>query len=171
MVENPLALQYIFTDDVYLLPQDNALFNKLPLEAPAPVAETEAIPPITFNYTGKYHQKLLVLVYYSGHETMEQAHLSALENTLKRKELSFDDVAILNLHRYADTAFEHLQTFFSPSKLLILGQSALPAGLTPPPLNQLTKLNDCDTLYTFAFNEMMGNKDNTKAFWEQMKVL
>lgn len=173
VIEDPLALQYIFTDNVYLLPQDKALFNKPAPEAaaPLPVTETAAAPVITFNYTGGYHKKFLVLVHYPGHEAMEPAHLSALESTLKRKELSLDDIALLNFSQYANHNFDQLITFFSPQKILVLGKNALPQGLTAPPLNQLIKLDKCDTLYSFAFNEMMGNKDNTKAFWEQMKAL
>jgi len=173
IIEDPLALPYIFADNVYLLPQDKALFNKPAREAAAhfPITETVAAPVITFNYTGRYQNKFLVLVHYSGHEAMEPAHLSALESALKRKELSLDDIAILNLNKAANCRFEDLMTFFTPKKMLILGESALPQELAAPPLNQLTKLGECDTLYSFAFNEMMGNKDNTKAFWEQMKVL
>lgn len=172
MVENPLALQYIFTDDVYLLPQDKDLFT-IPANNPnePDIVQIPSTPAFTFNYMGGYQQKFLVLVHYPEHETMEPAHLSALESTIKRKELSLDNIAILNLHRYADSEFEALITFFAPKKILILGNSALPRGLTPPPLNQLIKLSDCTTLYTFAFNEMIGNKENTKAFWEQMKAL
>ena len=172
MVETPFALQYIFADEVYLLPQDKALFNN-PINEPnePDTVEIAQTPEVTFNYMGGYHQKFLVIVHYPGHETMDPAHLSALESTIKRKELSLDDIALLNLHRYTDSEFEALIAFFAPQKMLILGNSAVPRGLAVPPLNQLTNIDGCGTLYTFAFNEMMGNKDNTKAFWEQMKVL
>lgn len=173
MVENTLALQYIFTDNVYLLPQEKPLFNSPPvIETGQPDTAQPVLPPvITFNYTGGYQKKFLVLVHYPDHETMEQAHLSAFESTIKRKELSLDDVAILNLHRHAESGFQAIIAYFNPQKLLILGQKALPHELTSPPLNQLAKLDNCDTLYSFSFGEMMGNKNNTKAFWEQMKIL
>jgi hypothetical protein len=173
MVENPLALQYIFTDDVYLLPQDKALVNK-PSEADSnepDMAQSVTAPPVTFHFTGGYQKNFLVLVYYPGHETMAPVHLSALESTIKRKELSMDDIAILNLHKYPDSEIKMVTAFFNPKKMLILGKSAVLSGLTPPPLNQIIKQNDYDILYSFSFDEMMGNKDNTKAFWDQMKVL
>ena len=173
MVENPLALQYIFTGDVYLLPQDKTLFNK-PSGAYSNEPDTTqsvTAPPVTFHFTGGYQKKFLVLVHYPGHETMDPVHLSALESTIKRKELSMNDIAILNLHKHPDSEIKMVTAFFNPKRMLILGKSAVLPGLTPPPLNQIIKQDDCDTLYSFSFNEMMGNKDNTKAFWEQMKVL
>lgn len=173
IVENPLALPYIFGDDIYVLQQEKTLLNNsaIPAAEPAPIAPEIAAPAITFTYTGGNQKKFLVLVHYPDHETMEQAHLSAFESTIKRKELSLDDVAILNLHRHAESGFQAIIAYFNPQKLLILGQKALPHELTSPPLNQLAKLDNCDTLYSFSFGEMMGNKNNTKAFWEQMKIL
>lgn len=173
MIEDPLALQYIFTDNVYLLPQDKILFNSVPAVAPCQPAITQPELPaaVTFEYKGGYQKKILVLVHYPDHEAMEPAHLSALESTIKRKELSLDDIAIFNLHKHTNSAFEAVITFFNPQKMLILGKSSLPDGLASPPLNELIKLGNCPTLYSFSFSEMMGNKDNTKAFWEQMKAL
>lgn len=165
IAEAPRALTYIFTDDIYIIPQEVVLPDTVPLQ---PV---EDIKPVTFNYAGSYHQKVLILAFYTGHETMEPAHMAALESTIKRKELALNDVAILNLGNCPETTFDTIVTFFNPRKLLILGKDALPSGFNPPPLNQLTELSDGVALYTFSFTEMMGNRDNTKAFWDQMKNL
>ena len=165
IVENLQALPYIFTDDLYILPQEQVLTGTIPS---LPV---EDIQPATFNYAGGYRQKMLILAAYTGHETMEPAHMGALESAIRRKELVLDDVAILNVIKYPKITLEAIITFFNPQKLLILGKEALPAGLNPPPLNQLFNLPGCVALYTFSFAEMMGNRDNTKVFWDQMKNL
>lgn len=173
IVENPLALPYIFGDDIYVLQQEKASLNNsaIPAAEPAPIAPEIAAPAITFTYTGGNQKKFLVLVHYAGHEAMEPGHFAAFESTIKRKDLSLDDIAILNLGKYPGIDFKTISNYFSPHKILILGEGALPAGLTPPPLNQIAKTAGCDTLYTFGFAEMMGNRENTKAFWEQMKTL
>lgn len=171
-VEHPLALPYIFTDNVYLLPQEKALFNYQQVKPAEPQTDhPPAAQQMAFTYTGGYQKKFLVLVHYPGHDVMEPGHLSALESTFKRKELSFTDIGIVNLYAFADSEFIELVSFFNPEKILILGKNAVPRGLISPPLNQLIKLGDSLTLYSLSFGEMMGNKDNTKAFWEQMKVL
>ena len=101
---------------------------------------------------------------------MPTPYLTALENTLKRLGAALDDVAVLNRANYQDTAFEQLSAFFKPEKLLILGQNALPAGLSSPKLNQQAHVNNARVLFTFSFDEMMGNNDHKKIFWEQMKL-
>jgi hypothetical protein len=139
----------------------------VPTVAPA-IAET---PAIAFNYTGGYQQKFLILVHYPNHDVMEPGHLSALESTIKRRELSMDDIAIFNISKYPGTELKAIGKFFKPKRMLLLGKDAFPMGLVAPVFNQLTMLGTCQLLYSYSFGDMMGNKENTKAFWERMKML
>ena len=188
-VDNPNALRFIMQDEVYLLEQDKGLkplvetpavaeaqpdsatpepIAEAPQTIPEPIVET---PNVTFNYLGSNNKNFLILVNYTTDEFIAPAHLTALENILKRKELALDDVAILNLanHPIADLAL--INDYFKPVRLLIMGQSSLPAGIGQPKLNELFKLNGHDALYSFSFAEMMESNDNKKAFWEKMKKL
>jgi hypothetical protein len=166
----PPVLQALEPAEVYKEPATISI----PTLAP-PVMAPQAVTPTlasSFNYTGAYQNKFLIMVYYPGHADMEPAHLNALESTIKRKELSLNDVAIVNLANYAGTDLRTIGGFFKPERMLFLGKDAIPPGLKNPlPLNQITKLGNCNFLLTFSFGEMMGNKENTKAFWEQMKAL
>jgi hypothetical protein len=63
----------------------------------------------------------LILVNYPNEEFIAAAHLAALENILKRKELALDDVAIYNVNKYAPVTIAKLKDIFKPEKLLILG--------------------------------------------------
>lgn len=128
-------------------------------------------PAINFNYTGGFKQKFLIVVHYPDHELMEPAHFNALESAIKRRGLSIDEVAIFNIAKHAEADLKAVGRFFKPQKMLLLGENAIPPGLDTPALNLLTKLGKCDMLYSYSFAEMMGNKENTKAFWEQMKML
>jgi len=187
-VDNPNAYRFIMQDEIYLLEQDKGI--KQFTDAPVAIIETPQLTPepvdvtpqpinqpvvetpaLAFNYLGKNNKNFLILVNYATDEFIAPTHLAALENILKRKDLAIADVAILNTHKYPQVNINDLNTYFSPKKLLIMGDNALPQGVQKPALNQPYKLNTTDTLYSFSFGEMMESNDNKKAFWEQMKQL
>lgn len=194
-VENPVALRFILQDELYLLKADKAIYENLAIAEPeienivnvAPIAK-EPIPvikqaepaapapeiktlPISFNYLGKNQKSFLVLVHYPETEFINDAHLTALTNIIKRKDLSVDDIAIVNVAKQVNTAYNELLSFFKPSKLLVLGNKALPPGIPPLALNTPKSSGGFTSLYSFSFGEMMDNVEHKKAFWEQMKTL
>lgn len=124
-----------------------------------------------FKYTGGYQQKFLIIVHYPNHDVMEPAHLNALESTIKRRDLSMGEVAVFNIAQYPGTEIKAIGRFFKPKRMLLMGKDTFPVGMATPVFNQLTMLGTCQLLYSYSFGEMMGNKENTKAFWEQMKML
>jgi hypothetical protein len=179
--ENPAALRFIFQDDIYLLQNDKTHAEKIinaPVAetTPEPVVETLAepiveTPAIQFNYLGGHKKKFLIVVHYPDHQFIADAHLTALESILNRKEYGIDDVAILNIATAPVTDAEELLAYFNPEKLLILGKGSLPAQLAPLVLNQPKQLANCMALYSFSFDDMMSSTENKKTFWEQMKTL
>lgn len=196
-VENPVALRFILQDELYLLKADKAMYENLAIaqpeienitpavtvvvspppitKQPEPTAQPPALevktPEVSFNYLGKNLKRFLVLVYYPEMEFIDDAHLAALTNIIKRKDLSIDDVAILNIARHAGVQYNELASFFKPTRLLVLGKNAMPQGIAPLALNAPRALGDITGLYSFAFGEMMDNVEHKKAFWEQMKTL
>lgn len=194
IIENPAALQFIINEQIYLSKNDvGNLAPQAPAaaEEPVPVVAAEITPEpiiaetpvaveptpvietpvLSFNYLGKNTKGFLIICHYPGLDIMDEKHLAALTNTLQRKELSVDDVAVLNLAKHADASIEQIHTFFKPRRLLLLGdQSRLP-GWDVLTLNLLTNISGYTALYTHSFTDMMGDRDKTKAFWEQMKQL
>ncbi|HTH81661.1 MAG TPA: hypothetical protein VL490_01925 [Mucilaginibacter sp.] len=188
IVENPAALRFILQDDVYLLADDKNQPPQMPAqplaEVPAlhvaettvePVAKAPALPvtemPVAvLNYSGKHKKAFLILTHYPEHEFIADEHLAALENILKRKDHTLDDVAILNMAKNTITGIEQLVTYFNLQKLLILGDKALPP-MDPLTLNQPKNMNGYIAMYSFSFDEMMSSTENKKAFWDQMKNL
>lgn len=167
--ENPIAaLRYLLQDDIYLLKADQNHYRNLPADVPQPVAEET--PALTFQYMGGNKKQFLVISHYTNEEYMAEAHLKALESTLGRISFTIDDIALVNKAKYADASMAQLTEFFAPSKLLILGTNALPADMRTTELNAAQTINGVLTLYTFSFDEMMGHKENTKAFWNQIKT-
>lgn len=187
-IENPAAYRFIIDEDIYLLNNDKAVLAGIGHEAAeqtivlgAPVAPStplivaeppvEKLPVIEFKYLGKHQKKLLILVHYTDHEFIDEAHLTALINILKRKELAIDDVAILNLARHNNATFEQVSGFFKPRKLLFMGKASLLNGMEALPHNQPKAVKDFTLLYSYSFDEMMDNNELKKAFWEQVKNL
>ncbi|MEO6521407.1 MAG: hypothetical protein ABIN91_07015 [Mucilaginibacter sp.] len=189
IIDNTAGLQYLLSEDIYLLRQDmdsldggaaqpagaieeTAIVSAKPepviTEQPIVVAEA---PALYFNYLGSNAKQFLILCHYPDNDQMDEKHLEALKSALSRKELALDDVAIVNINKHGTATISQLNEYFKPSRLLLLGAPCLLAGWDKPALNQLTNLGGIKALYTYNFTEMMGDRDKTKAFWEQMKVL
>jgi len=193
---NPEALRYILQEDLYLLEQDKiAYLNREPQQEEQQVTTPEAAPVVTtpvaavpqpvsappqpvietpkvvYKYLGQNKKHLLILVNYQHEEYIAEAHLKALESTLVRKGSALDDAVVLNMAKYPVSTYNDLLTEFKPERILVLGANATPGGLTGTVLNQSVNLGGKMVLYTYSFDEMMGNKDKTRTFWEQMKNL
>jgi hypothetical protein len=165
-IENPIALRYILSDDVYLLNNDKHQFIGI-----APGENINESPTLNLNYLGGNKKNFLVLVHYGDAKFMDDQHLNALENTLKRLNFELDDVAIFNISGNKEIGFEAMADFFKPQKLLILGKNAVPKGYETLSFNNITTVTNCRALRTFSFSQMMDNTENKKTFWEQMKQL
>jgi len=187
IIENPAAFRFIIDEDLYLLDKDKIMIGltapevveippvvEVPEVAEIPLVvearEVIAAPVIDFKYLGKHQKSFLIVVHYPDREFIDDAHLTALTNILKRKELALDDVAIFNLAAH-NVTFEQVTAFFKPQKVLLMGKSTLLPGMEALTHNQPKQMNDCLFLYSFSFDEMMSSNDNKKTFWEQMKGL
>ncbi|MFI5158118.1 MAG: hypothetical protein ACHQF4_04590, partial [Sphingobacteriales bacterium] len=127
--------------------------------------------PVEFNYLGGNKKNFLITVHYPGIDFMADAHLTALQNTLKRLGFELEDVVILNLASYAEADHETISDFFSPKKMLLMGKNALPKNISPLKLNEQQTQGSCVLLFSFSFDEMMDNNEYKKTFWEQVKLL
>ena len=168
-IENPLAYSFILQDDIYLLDADKQTLKKMEQPAAHTLVVRETPLPV-FNYLGGHKKQYLVVTHYPDADFIAPAHLTALENTLKRLGTELDDVAIFNLAGYPEAQFQHIIDFFKPQKMLILGKSALlPAmGVIHPHKPQ--PVGDARALFTFSFGEMMSSVENKKEFWDAMKL-
>lgn len=127
-------------------------------------------PVITFNYSGGNQKKFLVLVHYPATDFMAAEHLAALNGTLARINYMPDDIAIVNMAQAEVKEWAAISKFFAPQKLLVLGAKAMPATIPALQINTIQNAGTTATLYTFGFDEMMGNKDNTRIFWNLIKT-
>ena len=161
------TLRYFLQEDIFMLPADHDFYLH---RTELPAVEEQTLEP-EFKYTGNYKKAFLIVSHYPEHEYMEPAHLNALESTLKRLGLSLDDVALLNLAGHEGVNYEITIKHLQPQKVVMLGQAALLNGAPAVTLNQLQAADGIQLLHTFSFNEMVGNKENTKLFWNEIKQL
>lgn len=188
-MDNSAGLQFFLSEDIYFLKQDMDNFHPIVsepnveqihqpiIELPDPTVLVIEIPIVAeppalyFKHLGNNSQQFLILCSYPDATNMDEKHLEALKSALQRKELALDNVAILNIANHAPADIANLNNYFKPARLLILGANARLHGWDKFALNQIETLDGTKVLYTYGFSEMMGDRDKTKAFWEQMKAL
>lgn len=163
------ALRILMNEDLYLTKND-LVWEEKQTEAILPEELVVALPEKKkpgFNFIGKNLKHSLVLT----DQRLNDNQLKALENTLTRKQITFDDVAIVDFSAYPNTNMEELHASFMPQKLVCFGVKPQDLGLPETALNEIIGKPDLKILYTYSFTEMLGNKDKTKSFWEAMKTL
>ena len=182
---NPLALQFLMTDDLYNVINEAELVNNSSQELlittvqdpqisvpeisniPVPVLES----PTYFDYVGENNKYCLILINESSQSTMPPKELEALVSILNAKKQELKDVAILNLHKYPGTTFKALKDFFACNSLILFGINPLTIALDNIQSNQIVNKDGTKILATFSFSEMMNNLDKKKMFWAEMKKL
>lgn len=167
IAESAAALRILMNDDLYLSQEDlqQPFINRI-IEEPEPVLPEKAVQP-QISFLGKNLKNLLILT----DEPILENHLKALESTLLRKQLTLDDVALVDFSAQNDLNYENLNASFMPQKLVLFGLNPTKIDLPETATNQIVQVDDLEILYTYSFTEMLGNKDKTKAFWEPMKNL
>lgn len=165
--DNVAALHILMNDDLYLTQADLQQKNFVAVLAEPEIFILEEPMTREIEFIGKNLQNFLILT----EELIQDNHLKALESTLLRKQLSLDDVAIVNFSTQDNLSFQELDASFMPQKLVFFGLDPETISLPKTELNQLITFANCQILYTYSFDEMLGNKEKTKAFWEPMKNL
>ncbi|MGI4022185.1 MAG: hypothetical protein ACRYFA_11825 [Janthinobacterium lividum] len=170
IAEQATALRILMNDDLYLTTEDlqkETVFIPITLSEPEPnILIEEPIVP-EFKYIGKNLKNFLILT----NETILENHLKALENTLLRKQMSLEDVAIVDYAAYNAFSFEQINASFMAQKIVCFGLKPEVLDLPEATVNHINTYPNYQILYTFSFSEMLGDKEKTKAFWEPMKIL
>src|ERR1700748_2966248 len=110
IIENPAALQFLLTEEIYFSKNDIDNFEVAPPDTvtvePPPVENIPVqptviqTPVVEFQYLGQNKKGFLIVCHYADQAHMGVKHLEALKSALQRKELGLDDIAILNLSRH-----------------------------------------------------------------------
>lgn len=169
---NPLALQYLMTDDIYAIQDTPALSTASPILQVPETVDIPAAPSLDyFEYIGENNKYILIVIDDPAHANLPPKELEALLNILKAKKQELKDVAILNLHKYPTATFNSLKDFFACNSLILFGINPSQLQLEQIQANQISTIGQTRILATFSFTEMLDNLDKKRVFWEEMKKL
>lgn len=168
LAEDPGALRLLMTEDLYQLGEEH-----IPAAATAPLAQPtkQAAPADTpsFSYLGENNKYFLILVDDKKHQHLNSTDRESLLKILQAKGMELRDVAILNVDRHAEATFSSLKEFFVPSRIVFFGMPVQRFGIPALDSNEPGKHENVKLLSTYSFDEMQGDVEKKKAFWNVMK--
>lgn len=124
-----------------------------------------------FFYRGKLDKGILFILRYSEYPYFSSAAEDAFLKIIQAVGLQQDDVAILNLaHPNNPNDFKRIMSFFSPSKITLLGVE--PKSLKLPEIshNSYMKGRIATVFNTFSFEEMFADTEKKRAFWNEFRT-
>lgn len=158
---DPVALQYLMTDDIYLINEETI---------PQVSEDTAANSPV-FNYLGENNKFMLLLIREDSHPNLRSNELEALANILGAKRMSLKDVAIVNQRMYNTSSWKEFKAYFACSSIVLFGIDPTEIKIRTLPRNAITDFEGMQVLFTYSFAEMLSNVDKKREFWNQMKKL
>ncbi|HUH34005.1 MAG TPA: hypothetical protein VLZ28_08615 [Daejeonella sp.] len=174
--QNQAALKMLFTEDIYLVKEEEQDITVKP-DKVEPVVEPEvtiqpeisASPKTDFEYLGDNNKYFLILIEDMIHTRMNPAHQEMLLKIMGAKKLELRDLAILNINRYPEIKFDALKDFFSCNRVVMFGITPSQIGLPPAGINKVNSAGTVKLLPTYSLEEMRNNDDKKREFWTVMK--
>ncbi|SEM77498.1 hypothetical protein SAMN05216436_107145 [bacterium A37T11] len=145
-----------------------ALMNETLFAVEEAVNEEKADLP---DFLGNNKKNLLFLIDEPAYDFFEDADLEAFAKILAAKQLSMDDVAVINCAHHPPMDPGSLHSLFKPKNLIFLGADPLWAGCKGLTLNKPEVADGRYTLLTYSFAEMNQQQDKKKIFWSLIKQI
>lgn len=158
---DPAALQYLMTEDIYLIGEEELAKTSLNSQESNP----------TFNYLGENNKFMLLLIQEDSHPNLRSNELEALANILGAKRMSIKDVAIVNQRKYTASSWKEFKDYFGCRSIVLFGVDPPELKIRPLPKNVITDYEGMQVLFTYSFAEMLSSVDKKREFWNQMKKL
>lgn len=163
--DNPVALQFLITEEIYLIDK--------PENVAADIRSEEEEDPSEFtgfDYIGENNKYMVLLVSSSSHLHMAPPELDALQRTLVAKGMDLKDVALLNVHRYPNASFNQVKAFFACNKIVLFGIDPAKLQIPAQAMNVPGVHEGVSVLLTSSFTEMMTDLEKKKQFWNVMRT-
>jgi hypothetical protein len=125
----------------------------------------------SINYYGGYQQRILVLVNQPSSSPLIPKERLVLENILGAVNLSFSDVAVVNISQKADLTSHDILEEFNPTQLLGFG---LPEDFLrdqPPPYQLATMADSCSIVTGDPLSMIAAQKSLKVKLWQSLKQL
>lgn len=186
LTSNNEALRLFFTDDVYLIANEEIKVSETaPVESlPTPTQhikeEVVSVPadvqPVKkqkrdFNHLGKNAKNILILVSDPVNQVSTEEGRELLRKIVKAIDLSAADFALVNCSAYADADFEELQSYFKPRLLLSFGVLPETLGLAVQPQNSVVKHESITLVFSSELQALSEDMSGKKALWGSLKQL
>jgi hypothetical protein len=196
LTSNEEALRLFFTEDVYLVKND----DKMPFNSPAkeniglPISEAQAIikteevilPQVplvdvktqaepktvwNFEHLGKNQKGILILVNDSVNKVSSTQGTELLRKLVKAIELTNNDFALVNYANYLEAKFEHLDEFFKCKLLLAFGVEPKSLALPEHTMHQLHTVGSTRLVFTTNLHDLDSDQASKKILWNTLQQL
>ncbi|HLT89290.1 MAG TPA: hypothetical protein VKZ57_17025 [Sphingobacterium sp.] len=153
--DNPVALQALLSETLFV-----------PSEK-----EGASISDIEFIYQGDKSTGVLFILRYPDYPYFSPQAEDAFVKTLGALNLSFENVAVVNLaNPHNPNDFKQIMQFFQPTKITLLGVEPLSLKLPEIAHNAYMKGRVATVFNTFSFEEMFADVQKKRLFWNEFKT-
>lgn len=162
---NPRALLYFLTETLFDVGMD------LPLPSES-VASHPAKPAVEISFFGGNEKNILFVVANQDDLFFSREAELAFLKTMNALNLDLNDVAVINLHKLdRPVFFERIRKKFLPKSCIFLGSEPAEAGLNAMAAHLWKEENGVRLLKSYAFEEMLTDKQKKRMFWDAIKLL
>lgn len=167
ITNNPLALSYLLSDDIYQLN-----------DQPAPTLTAgqtdgdhqQEMSSLFSSYEGGNGRSVLFLHSTSGSESLLPQDKEAFLKILAARGWTINDIALLNISGLS-CKLRQLKDFFACNALVLLGGDPSLIGLKEVKQHATHEYEGLKLLCTYSFDEMHNNNDMKRVFWNEIKKL
>ncbi|MBD1424877.1 hypothetical protein [Sphingobacterium arenae] len=165
---NPVALQALMSETLFI-PKEKADFvaprSGNVLDG-GTGGETEE-----FIYQGDKSTGILFILRYPDFPYFSPQAEDAFVKTLGALNLSFENVAVVNLaNSHNPNDFKRIMQFFQPTKITLLGVEPISLKLPEIAHNSYMKGKVATVFHTFSFEEMFADVQKKRLFWNEFKT-
>ncbi len=199
LTSNAEALRLFFTDDVYLVkneeqpafvePVIDSVVLPIQEDGIASAAPTKneidlpLLPPMveepkstyqrewSFEFLGKNQKGILILVNDSENKVSSPKGTELLRKLVKAIELTNNDFALVNYANYEGATFDELKKVFSCQLLLSFGVGAKQLAIQEHSLHQLFEHAQTRLIYSSNLHELDDDQASKKMLWSTLQKI
>ncbi len=124
-----------------------------------------------FDYLGENNKYILIIVNNENEKFLNKLDLAFLLKIMSAKKWVLEDVAIVNMAKYANLDFEDLKTYFACSKIVTFGFNPAVLNIVGAVANQKTMYKNVAVLGTWDLPKLQADVPKKTIFWNQLKAL
>jgi hypothetical protein len=141
-----------------------------PIEKQIPPEKIIELIKITdFKYLGENNKYILIVVREPSFDFLKKDDLGFLLKILAAKKLELNDVAIINIEKYASLNFDNLKAFFACSKIITFGINPKILQIEGAVANKKSTFKETSILGTWELTKLQQDEKKKAIFWDELK--